>query len=131
MELLGMKTVLKSTDMEQAELAIVASLKEQGFGILTEINVSATFKKKLDVDFRPYKILGACNPNLAFQALNIAEDVGLLLPCNVVLQQKGDDVEISAMNPMQMSNIIPDQRMKSLMEDAKNRLQNALNSLHQ
>lgn len=70
---------------------VAASLKDQGFGILTRIDVDKTFKAKIDVDFRPYVILGACNPTLAHQALTARPDVGLMLPCNVTVEQSGDD----------------------------------------
>ena len=70
---------------------VTAALATEGFGILTRVDVDKTFKKKLDVDFRPYVILGACNPNLAHQALNARGDVGIMLPCNVTVEQSGDD----------------------------------------
>ena len=76
-------------------------LKEHGFGVLTEIDVQATLKKKLGVDFRPYRILGACNPQMAYQALQAEDKIGTMLPCNVVVQQRADGkVEISAVDPV-------------------------------
>jgi len=80
----GMKKVVPLT-MDDADARLREELKKQGFGILTEIDVRATLKQKLGVEFRPYKILGACNPPLAHQALNAERDIGLLLPCNVIL----------------------------------------------
>ncbi len=83
---LGFEIQLKQPYAQAIE-SVTAALKTQGFGILTRINVQATLKEKLDVDFRPYAILGACNPSLAHKALNLAPEVGLLLPCNVTVEE--------------------------------------------
>lgn len=86
---------------DKAVAAATASLNANGFGVLTEINVRDTLKKKLDVDFRPYLILGACNPAMAYQALRSEDKIGTMLPCNVVVQQHdGGKVEISAVDPL-------------------------------
>ena len=86
---------------DAAITAVTESLKRHGFGILTEIDVQLTLKKKLGVDFRPYRILGACNPELAHQALLAEDKIGTMLPCNVIVQQHGDGrVEISAVDPV-------------------------------
>lgn len=86
----GFKRTL-AMSVEDADLRLRDELKKEGFGILTEIDVKATLKEKLDVDFRPYKILGACNPPLAHQALNSETDIGLLLPCNVIVYEGDED----------------------------------------
>ena len=82
----------------------MSALKDEGFGVLTEIDAQATMKQKLDLDFRPYRILGACNPRFASQALMAEDKIGVLMPCNVVVQQHEDGrVEISAMDPAMMA----------------------------
>ncbi len=86
---------------EQAIADVTAALQAEGFGVLTTIDVSATLKKKLGVDFRPYTILGACNPNFAYQALQAEDKIGTMLPCNVILQQTTNGkVEVSAVDPI-------------------------------
>src|SRR5512144_2030402 len=91
------------TDWETALQRVTAALKAEGFGVLTEIDVRETFKKKLDVDFRPYKILGACNPPLAYRALSTVPEVGLLLPCNVTVSYVEDNVtEVAIVDPLSM-----------------------------
>ncbi len=92
----------KFTDssFEEAVEQVTARLKEEGFGILTEIDVKATLKKKIDVDFRRYVILGACNPDFAYKALVMEDKIGVLMPCNVVVQETANGrIEVSAMNP--------------------------------
>ena len=79
---------------------VTAALKAEGFGVLSEIDVSATLKKKIDVDFRPYRILGACNPKLAHKALTAEDKIGVMLPCNVIVQQTEKGVEVAAVDPV-------------------------------
>ena len=90
---------LKNIPFEAAIEQVTEALKEGEFGILTEIDVRATMKKKLDEDFRPYKILGACNPPLAFKALQAEDKIGTMLPCNVIVQQTDTGVEVAAVSP--------------------------------
>jgi len=86
---------------EEVRSKVESALKEEGFGVLTEIDISATFKRKLDVDFRPYVILGACNPNFAHQALQAESHIGTMLPCNVIMQENKDGtIEVSAVDPL-------------------------------
>jgi len=126
---LGFKVVLH-TDFESAIQRVTEALKAEGFGVLTEIDVKATLKKKLDVDFRPYKILGACNPSLAHRALTIDPQVGLLLPCNVVISQiEEGSVEVSLVDPMGMLGIVKSSELEVVAEEARLRLQRVTASL--
>lgn len=79
---------------------VTEALKKEGFGVLTDIDVAATLKKKIGVDFRPYRILGACNPKMAHGALSVEDKIGVLLPCNVIVQQTDKGVEIAAVDPV-------------------------------
>lgn len=128
---LGLTINLK-TDMESATKQVTEALKAQGFGVLTEINIQETFKKKLDVDFHPYKILGACNPVLAHRALTVAPEVGLLLPCNVTLISMDEDqVQVSAVDSLIMMSVVPNDALKSIAQEARDRLQRALQTLEE
>ncbi len=125
-------TVRLNVNFETALALVTAALKAEGFGVLTEIDVKETLKKKLDVDFRPYKILGACNPPLAYQALNTSPQVGLLLPCNVIVYQTEDGaVETSLVDPLSMLSVIDDPALKSIAEQANARMQRVAEALRQ
>ncbi len=91
---------LTSYTFDESLLRVTEELKKEGFGVLTEIDVKATLKQKLNVDFRRYKILGACNPSFAYQALQAEEHIGAMLPCNVIVQDKGKGVEVAAVDPL-------------------------------
>ena len=123
----GMTRRLSGVDMTQARSRITEALKAEGFGVLTEIDVQATLKKKLDIGRSPYLILGACNPQLAHQALEHNPGVGLLLPCNVVVAQDGQDVLISAASPRALFAVVEgDETLGAIAEDAEARLQRAI-----
>lgn len=127
----GMDIRLKGT-LEEVKASVVEALKAQGFGVLTEIDVQKTLKQKIGVDFKPYLILGACNPNLAHKALSTDESIGLLLPCNVVLKQEGDGVIVSILDPEVMFSVVEPETKKALAglpQEAKSRLQAALAGL--
>ncbi len=112
---------------EDAIAAITDSLKTQGFGILTTIDVKATLRNKLDVDFRPYAILGACNPHLAHQALQAEEQIGLLLPCNVIVYDNlNNTCTISVIDPGQMMSFTGNADLTPLANEATERLSDAL-----
>lgn len=104
-------------------------LAEQGFGVLTEIDVKATLKKKLDVDFKPYKILGACNPSFAHRALEAEPHVGVLLPCNVVVWDAGDHRVVTAMEPAIMSDIVEHPEVAQVAGEVSARLHRVLEQI--
>ena len=116
---------------DQAVERTRAALKEQGFGVLTEIDVRKTMKEKLNADFRPYVILGACNPPLAHRALQADLGIGLLLPCNVVVYDNGDGTSsVEAMDPEAALNLVGDNpTVREVASDAKTRLQKVMVSL--
>lgn len=117
----GLSTSVKES-YDDAITKVTAALKEQGFGILTEIDVQATMKKKLDVDMDKYIILGACNPNLAYQALQNEQEMGLLLPCNVIVYEKDGTTHVSLLDPMKMMDFAGNDALYEMAEDARSRL---------
>ena len=108
---------------------VTAALSEQGFGVLTEIDVQATLKKKIDADFRRYVILGACNPHLANQALNSELEIGLLLPCNVVVYEQGEGSVVSIIDPAIMVELTGSAEMAAVAKEASARLDKVLEAL--
>lgn len=126
---LGLRKTL-NVSYEQAVDQVTAALKGQGFGVLTEIDVKATFKKRLDVDFRRYVILGACNPNLAYQALQTQLEIGLLLPCNVIVYEKdAGQTTISIVDPISMLGIVQSDELDPVADEARRRLQIVIDNL--
>lgn len=104
------------------------ALRLEGFGVLTEIDVQATMKQKLDLEFRPYVILGACNPPLAYQALSAERDIGLLLPCNVIVYQDDDPAHsvVAAIDPVSQLDLTGNDDIRPVAEDVRSRLKRAL-----
>jgi len=128
-----MKTIL-SGDLVEVRTRAVEALKAQGFGILSEIDVQKTLKEKLGLEYEPYLILGACNPNLARQALDTDRDIGLLLPCNVVLRQLEGEVEVSILDPEAMFSVTEEatrRQLEPLAQEARVRLSRALQTLEE
>jgi uncharacterized protein (DUF302 family) len=108
---------------DEAVSKITQALKEEGFGILTEIDVKSTLKKKLDVDFRKYRILGACNPPFAYKALQAEDKVGTMLPCNVIVQETADgSVEIAAIDPIASMKAIDNPELHEIAETIAQKL---------
>ncbi|MGA7932808.1 MAG: DUF302 domain-containing protein [Kovacikia sp.] len=115
---------------DQAISKVTEALKHEGFGILTEIDVRETMKKKLEVDFRNYKILGACNPSLAYQALQAEDKIGTMLPCNVVVQQHSEsEVEVSAVDPVASMQAIENPQLATVAEQVRSKLKAIIDSL--
>lgn len=122
------KTVSYSFD--DAITKVTQALQNEGFGVLSDIDVAATLKKKLNVDSAPYRILGACNPTLAHRALEIEPSIGLLLPCNVVVRTKKDNkTEVEILDPNIIANLVNKSEILSLSAEAKERLKRVLDSL--
>ncbi len=118
----GFNTTVSCSIAEAVE-KVTAALATEGFGILTEINVQAAMKKKLDLDTRPYLILGACNPKLAHQAIEAEPDIGLLLPCNVVVREEANgDVTVAFMDPEAVLGIVGREDILPLAKEVKTRL---------
>ena len=104
-------------------------LQKEGFGVLTEIDVKATLKKKLDVDFDKYLILGACNPPFAYKALQAEEDIGLMLPCNVIVHEKGGKTKVSAILPTAVMGMIRNDRLLGIAQDVEKKLKKVVDAL--
>jgi len=122
------KTV--AMDFQAAVDKVTAELKARGFGILTQIDVRQTLKAKLDVEFRPYLILGACNPPFAYRALQAEDKIGTMLPCNVIVQQHADGtVEVSAVDPVASMAAVDNAELSSVAEEVRNRLRAVVDAM--
>ncbi|MBK7500610.1 MAG: DUF302 domain-containing protein [Ignavibacteriales bacterium] len=121
----------KTTDygFEQAIEKVTEELKKEGFGVLTTIDVKDTLKKKIDVDFKKYTILGACNPKLAHGGLQVEEELGLLLPCNVIVYEKNEKTVVSFFDPIVMTVVIDNPEMKPVAEEVKSKLKRVLEAV--
>ena len=106
------------------------SLQQEGFGVLTEIDVQATMKKKLDVEMQSYKILGACNPTFAYQALQVEDKIGTMLPCNVIVQQRSEEVEVSAVDPVASMQAIENPSLQGIAEQVRAKLKKVIDHLY-
>ena len=117
-------------NFNDAMIRVTEELKKEGFGVLTEIDVKATLKKKLDADFRNYRILGACNPPFAYQALQAESNIGLMLPCNVVVQETEDGKTlVSAVDPVASMQAVNNESLGQVAEQVKTKLQKVIASI--
>ncbi len=122
----GMYRPLPGIGYDDAVERVEAALLQEGFGILTRIDVRETLKTKIDVDFRPYVILGACNPPLAHRALSAEDMIGLMLPCNVVVAETEDGSEVAMVRPSVMMTVADAEGLEDVAEEAQTRLERAL-----
>lgn len=119
-----------NTDFDTAILSVTEELKKEGFGVLTEIDVKETMKKKLDVDFRRYKILGACNPVYAYKALTAEPHIGTMLPCNVIVQEhEKNKIEVSAVDPVASMMAIKNEQLGSVAVEVQGKLKKVIDNL--
>lgn len=119
-----------TTDFDSAITKVTEELKKEGFGILTEIDVKETFKKKLDVDFRKYRILGACNPNFAFEAIKAEDKIGTMLPCNVIVQEhENGNIEVTAVDPVASMMAIKNDALGSVAGSVREKLSRVIQNL--
>jgi uncharacterized protein (DUF302 family) len=119
-----------NTSFDEAIAQVTDVLKEQGFGILSDIDVQGVFKKKLDVDFKKYRILGACNPNLAIKAITAEDKIGTMLPCNVLVQEHEEGVvEVSAIDPVASMTAVENDELQPIAAEVRDRLSAAIKQL--
>ena len=115
---------------DEALAKVKSALETQGFGIITEIDLTSKFKEKLGVDFRNYKILGACNPKLAYQAIEQEANIGVMLPCNILVQELGaGQVEVTAINPMETMAAVNNQNLEAIAQEVSQKLRSVITSL--
>jgi len=119
-----------NVSFDEAITKVIEELKKEGFGILTDIDVQGTLKKKLNVDFKKYRILGACNPPFAYQALQAEDKIGTMLPCNVVVQEHSEgNVEIAVVDPVASMQAIENPKLKDIAEQVRAKLKRVIDSL--
>jgi len=117
-------------DFDQVIEKVTEELKKEGFGILTEIDIKATLKKKLDVDFYNYRILGACNPPFAYKALQAEDKIGTMLPCNVIVQEKEvGQIEVSAVDPMASMIAVENEKLAEVAEQVRDKLKGVIENV--
>ena len=123
--------VLKGKSFDEAIEVVTEELKKEGFGVLTEIDVQATLKKKIDVDFKKYKILGACNPHFAHKALTNEDKIGVFLPCNVIVEEhENGDVEVSAVDPIASMISVKNDSLGGIATEVQGKLKKVIENLN-
>ncbi len=123
-------TTISGLSFDEAINVVTEALKTEGFGVLTDIDIKATMKKKLDVDFNNYRILGACNPPYALKALQAENKIGTMLPCNVIVQENDDHtIEVSAVDPMASMQAVENDSLGGLAKEIKDKLEKVIDSL--
>jgi len=123
-------TTLVNGKFDAIEAKILTLLKDEGFGLITQIDMQQTLKNKLDVDFKKYKILGACNPMFAYKALQVENKIGTMLPCNLIIQEiSPDTIEVSAINPMVSMQAVKNEQLKSIAGSVSEKLENIINNI--
>ncbi|HEY9183821.1 MAG TPA: DUF302 domain-containing protein [Salegentibacter sp.] len=124
-------TTLKNTSFEDALEKVTAELKKEGFGVLTEIDVKETLKKKIDVEFKKYKILGACNPHFAHKALTKEDKIGVLLPCNVVVEENDNgEIEVSAVDPIASMQAADNDDLRGIATEVQDKMKKIIANLN-
>lgn len=124
------KAELKNIDLNEAIDRTKAALKEQGFGVLTEIDIQTTLKNKLDADIEPYVILGACSPKHAYQAIQAEPNIGVFLPCNVIVKQRKDKtIEVSAVDPIASMQSVENEHLGKVAQEVEGNLKRAIENL--
>lgn len=122
-------TTMQNSSFDEVIEKVTEALKKEGFGVLTEIDVQSTLKKKLDEDFRPYRILGACNPPFAHKALLAEDKIGAMLPCNVIVQQRDNEIEVAAVDPVASMQAVENDKLEGIAKEIRNKLTSVIESL--
>jgi len=118
-------------NFETIEAKVIRLLKDEGFGVLTEINMKQTLKSKLNVDFKKYKILGACNPSFAYKALQVESKIGAMLPCNVIIQETSHNtIEVSTINPIVSMQAVKNERLHEVAKVVSTKLENVIKNIN-
>ena len=124
-------TTITDGNFETVEEKVIELLKNEGFGIITQIDMQQTLKNKLQVDFKKYKILGACNPSFAYKALTYENKIGTMLPCNIIIQEVSpNSIEVSAINPMVSMQAVKNEKLYDIAQNVSSKLENVINHIN-